>query len=262
MGLFDFLSGKKEKHNKWIKPKEHVHKVEEAPKKKDLGVCVPHHAKSAEEKKKLKGKKEVSPFEKLRLQHLKETDQFNKEFEEISEQEPEEPYDYSPELGVESIETKKEEEVEEKKFIPRKLDMMKPGQKGEYDQNDELDVAAEKMSKGYVPKFSSTARKKLGYDDTKEEAEERAEEMHKSTGSGSFEVTGVYLGAESMISGRVISGKVGKKMTAQFGNVSVRITDLKKSFASVSELGAGDSGTIFTRANASLIKSGDILDFS
>jgi len=262
MGLFDFLSGKKETHNKWVKPKEHIHKVEEVPKKRDLGVCVPHHAKSADEKKKLKGKKEVSPFEKIRIQHLKETNQFDKEFEEISEQEPQEPYDYQPQFGVDSIDSSKSEPEEEKKPVTRKLDLMKPGQKVEYDQNDELDVASEKMSNGYVPRFSSTARKKLGFVEDKEESSQRAEEMHVNKGSGSFEVTGVYLGAESMISGRVISGKVGKKMTAQFGNVSVRITDLKKSFVSVSELNTGDSGTIFTRANTNLIKSGDVLDFS
>ncbi len=245
MGLFDFLSGKKETHNKWVKPKEHVHKAE-VPKKKDLGVCVPYHAKSADEKKKLKGKKEVSPFDKIRNEHLKETAQFNKEFEEISEQEPEEPYDFEPELGVKSVEKTSEEN---KSAIV-------------YDENDELDVASKKMSEGFVPKFSKTARKKLGQEIDEDLPAERSENIRNNTGSGSFEVTGVYLGAESMISGRVISGKIGKRMSAQVGNITFRITDLKKSFVAVSEITQGESGTIFTRGNASLLKSGDILDFS
>jgi len=255
MGLFDFLKGKKENtHNNTVP-------------KKDLGVCVPHHAKSIEEKKKLSKSKYVSPFDKLRMDHLKETAEFNKEFKEISEQESAEPFDYEPELGVESIDTRKTESSMEDKPKLRRLDMLKPGQRDdpveiesisnnskiEYNQNDELDVAAEKMSNGYVPKFSSTARKKLGL-------EEAA--PVKSSVSGSIEVSGVYAGAETMISGTVISGRLKKSMSAQLGKGTVRISDLKQGSMSVSELQNGERGTIFVRGSALSIRNGDVIDFS
>ena len=231
MGMFDFLKAKKE--NKWANHEESAEKV--APVKKDLGVCVPMHARSAEEKKKLKGKKEVNPFDKLRMQHLKETSEFNKEFQEISSQESEEPYAYEPELGVEGIEESKEEpEVK-------------------YDSNDELDVAAEKMSKGYVPRFSSTARQKLGLEE---------KPIQRTVVSGTLEVSGLYVGAETMISGRVVSGKIKKSMSAQMGKGTIRVSDLKRGSSTVTELSSGEEGTIFVRGNASNLKNGDLIDFS
>ncbi|MFA5930854.1 MAG: hypothetical protein WC821_00915 [archaeon] len=241
MGLFDFLKGKKE--NKGFAKKEVVAKVEPpAPVKKDLGVCVPHHAKSAEEKKKLSKIKEVSPFDKLRMQHLKETAEFNKEFTEIAAQESEEPYDYEPDLGVESIDSTP---IQEKQS----------SQKGTpvFDENDELDVAAKKMGEGYVPRFSKTAREKMGY-------EEKTPIVPTITGS--MEVSGIYVGAETMISGRVISGKITKRMSCQLGKGTVRISDLKQSSMSVTELRSGENGTIFVRGNPGNIRNGDILDFS
>ncbi|MFA6065345.1 MAG: hypothetical protein WC746_05875 [archaeon] len=254
MGLFDFLKGKKKE--------EPVHG-----RKKDLGVCVPHHAKSLEEKKKLSKSKYVSPFDKLRMDHLKETADFNKEFKEISEQESEEPYEYEPDLGVESIDTRKAQALEEEKPKLRRLDMLKPGQRDddapvenksnnskiEYNQSDELDVASEKMSNGYVPKFSSTARKKLGL--------EEAAPVKVSV-SGTIEVSGVYVGAETMISGTVVSGRIRKSMSAQLGKGTVRISDLKQGSRTVSELNSGEEGTIFVRGNAMSVKYGDVIDFS
>jgi len=238
MGLFDFLKAKKE--NKWAKEKEKVAQV--APVKRDLGVCVPNHAKSAEEKKKLKGKREINPFDKLRAAHLKETSEFNKEFTEISQQESEEPYEYAPELGVEGIEEKKRG-VEEKKSEAEIT----------YDANDELDVAAEKMSKGYVPRFSSTARQKLGLEE---------KPVQQNSISGTLEVSGVYVGAETMISGRVISGRLKKSMSAQRGKGTIRISDLKQSSRTVSELVSGEEGTVFVRGNANNLRNGDTIDFS
>ena len=238
MGLFDFLK-KKVNSNNWAKPKEKT--VQEAPKKRDLGVCVPVHARTPEERKKLKGKKEVSPFDKLRLQHLKETNEFNKEFKEISEQESEEPYEYEPELGVESVETKTSAPANN-------------ASQPVFDQNDELDVASQKLNDGYVPRFSSTARKKLGLEEDAPKKETRV--------VGSFEVTGTYVGAETMISGVVTSGKITKRMTATFGKGTLRISDLKRGSSSVSELLRDEEGTIFVRGNASNIKYGDIIDFS
>jgi hypothetical protein len=224
MGLFDFFKKKNARKEE---------KVECA--KKDHGVCVPVHRLSAEEKKKLAKKKEVSPFDKLRMQHLKEQAEFSKEFKEISEQIPQEPFDYEPDLGVESIETKPS---------PAKI---------EYDSEDELDVAAQKMSEGYVPKFSSTARQKLGL-------EEKAKPVVSV--SGSLEVSGVYIGAETMISGTVSSGRLRKSMTAAMGKGTIRISDLKKGSMTVGELKEGEEGTIFVRGNATSVKYGDIVDFS
>ncbi|MFA6269422.1 MAG: hypothetical protein WCW13_03705 [archaeon] len=230
MGLFDFLKEKRE--NKWAKEKEPTAKV--VLEKKDLGVCVPIHALNPDERKKMSKKKEINPFDKLRVEHLKETDAFNKEFKELSEQEPQEPYDYEPDLGVESIEQKKQEPTVE------------------YDSTDELDVASQKMSEGYVPRFSSTARQKLGLETKAPQV------VHVA---GSLEVTGMYVGAETMISGRVISGRLKKSMTASLGKGTVRICDLKQGSSAVSQLNEGESGTIFVRGIANMIRTGDVIDF-
>jgi len=223
MGLFDFLKAKKE--NKWAKEKEKT--VSETPKKKYLGVCVPNHAKSPEERKKMP--KEINPFDKLRSQHDKE---IGREVKEILEQEPEEPYDFAPELGVESVASGKEENAKEK---------------------DEIDNAIEKLDQGYVPRFSSTARQKLGY--------ETAQAPRQAI-SASLEVKGVYVGAETMISGRVLSGRIRKSMSSSLGKGTIRVSDLKKGSMTVPELNSGEEGTIFVRGNASMVKYGDVLDFS
>jgi hypothetical protein len=228
MGLFDFLKGKN--------GEKQANEKQASSQKKDLGVCVPVHRKSSEDKKKLsKSKEEISPFDKLRMEHLKETAEFNREIKEISEQEAEEPFDYSPELGVETIEQKKEAPVVE------------------YNSEDELDVAAQKMSEGYVPRFSSTARQKLGL-------EQKAPQVVRV--AGSLEVSGVYVGAETMISGQVVSGRLKKSMTSSLGRGTIRISDLKRGSVTVSDLSAGESGTIFVRGNANSLKNGDVIDFS
>lgn len=233
MGLFDFLKGKKENENKWAKEKVKVAPVEH--KKADLGVCVPIHAKTPEDKKKLKGKKEVNPFDKLRNEHLKETNQFNKEFEELASQEPQEPFEFAPELGVEEIEQNKKESTPN------------------FDPNDELDVAAQKMSDGYVPRFSSTARQKLGL-------EQKAPQVVRV--AGTLEVRGMYVGAETMISGKVVSGRLKKSMSANMGKGTIRISDVKRGSMTVSELKSGEDGTIFVRGNVSMLRNGDEIDFS
>ncbi|MFA5125994.1 MAG: hypothetical protein WC462_03250 [archaeon] len=224
MGLFDFLKAKKE--NKWAKEKEKA--VSETLKKKDLGVCVPNHAKSPAERKKM-SKKEINPFDKLRAQHEKE---IGREVKEILEQEPEEPYDFAPELGVESVALGKEESEEKK---------------------DEIDKALEKIEDGYVPRFSSTARQKLGYETKKEVPKKNLAAM---------EVKGVYLGSETMISGTILSGKIIKNMSSSLEKGTVRISDIKKGSMTVPELNSGEQGTIFVRGNAAKIKHGDVLDFS
>jgi hypothetical protein len=224
MGLFDFLKTKRE--NKWAKEKEK--KVVCAPRKKNLGVCIPVHAKSAKERKKMP-KKEISPFDKIRMKHQEE---IGVQVEEILDQEPQEPYDFEPQLGVESI-ASTNEKIEEKK--------------------DEIDKALEKIEEGYVPRFSSTARQKLGYETKKEVTQKN---------SATIEVKGVYLGSETMISGTILSGKITKNMSSSLEKGVIRISDIKKGSMTVKELNSGEQGTIFVKGNASKIKSGDILDFS
>lgn len=238
MGLLDFLFeffglSTGEPKNKWAKPKA---KKPVEKKKVELGICVPQHAKKKVKEKKIDSKEEVSPFDKLVKGH--ENAQIESEVGELMEQESQEPYEYEPELGVETIAPAKEEKKE-----------------------DELDEAARKMSEGYVPKFSSIARKKLGYGESASLGVEE-EKVRRGIGSAEFEVTGVYLGAETMISGIVVKGKITKRMTADLGKVNIRITDLKQRFVPVKELQEGEEGTIFTRAKIGLLKSGTILEFS
>ena len=76
--------------------------------KKQLGVCIPNHAKTSQQRRNLP-KKEISPFDKLRENYEKDTADFNREVEELSAQTSEEPYEYESDLGVESIEVKKEQ---------------------------------------------------------------------------------------------------------------------------------------------------------
>jgi len=233
MGMFDFLKGKKE--HKFAHKEPTTDSVPQKS-KKDLGVCIPNHAKSKEERKKLP-KKEISPFDKLRMQHEKD---MGKTLEDISAQESEEPYEYEPELGVAGIGGAKEEE-----------------KKVSADKTDEIEAAVKKLDEGYIPKFSSTARKKFGYED------EKPLEQSGPRAYGQFEVTGIYVGAETMISGIVVSGKVTRRMSTQIGKSTIHISDLKKSFAAVQELSQGESGTIFTRGStASSLKNGDVLEFT
>ncbi len=236
--MFDFLKAKKEP--KFAKKEEPI--SASAKPKKDLGVCIPNHAKSAEERKKLP-KKEVSPFDKLRTAHEKE---MGKTLLDIESQESEEPYEYEPEFGIGGIEYAKKEKQK-----------VESDENDNLDENDELDRASKKMSEGFVPKFSATARKKLGLEEEKS-SQDSAPREH-----GSFEVTGFYVGAETMISGTVVSGKITKRMSTQLGKNTMRVSDLKKSFVSVTELRTGESGTIFSRGSTpSMLRNGDVLEFS
>jgi|GEM_PF-1539089 len=237
MGFWDFLFGKSEVKNKWAK---HKTKKPVEKKKVELGVCIPQHAKKGKTKKEVLVKE--SPFEKLIKKHNQK--EFNEEVEEIVGQQPHEPFDYEPDLGVEEVAAGKTEKKEE----PEK--------------EDELDAAARKMSEGYVPKFSAVARKKLGYEDNVP-AENKTIRMKKApVGKAQFEVTGVYYGSESVISGEVISGTITKRMSAPFANTTLKISDLKTGVSSVKELTEGQRGTIFTRGKIGLLKSGTILEFS
>ena len=243
--MFDFLKSKKErKFETADKTKEEV-KAPEV-KKRDLGVCIPIHSKpkDSKDKKKARVVEEVSPFDKLRMEHQKEQSEFNREFKEISEQASEKPFSYDEEVGVEAVESARPE-----------IAKRESGSKAEisYDQNDELDRASEKMAQGYVPRFSSTARQKLGL-----------EEKVVSAPSvvGEFEVTGVYVGSETMISGRVVSGKITKRMTGNMGKGTMRISDIKRGPTTATELNEGESGTIFVRGTVATLKHGDILEFS
>jgi len=238
VGMFDFLKGKKE--HKFAHKEETVSAP--AKPKKDLGVCIPNHAKSKEERKKTQ-KKEISPFDKLRMDHEKE---MGKTLSDIESQESEEPYEYGPEFGIGGIEYAKKEK-----------EKVEPAENNNLDETDELDAASKKMDEGYVPKFSSTARKKLGYEEDKPRQDSTPRDY------GSFEVTGVYVGAETMISGIVVSGKITKRMSTMLGKTTVRVSDLKKSFVSVNELRNGESGTIFSRGSTpSMLRNGDVLEFS
>jgi hypothetical protein len=241
MGVMEMIFGKK-KTNLWAKEKEA--KPKEEKKRADLGVCVPNHAKSAEERKKLRGKREISPFEKLRLQHEKD---LGHEVKELMEQETEEPYDFAPELGVQGINE------------GQKSGIANNEPQAALNEEDELDRASKQMSQGFVPKFSSSARKKLGVEAKPPEREEYETEQPRNTAE--FEVTGLYVGIESMISGRVINGKITRRMASQIGKNSVRISDMKRGPLTVDELNAGEHGTIFTRTNAATLKAGDTLEF-
>ncbi len=228
--------------------------------KVDLGVCVPLHAKKQEKKdlKKIKfvikdDKEDESPFDKLRNAYEKDKASFNREVKEITESTPSEPYDYEPELGVESIENKS---IVKSKSPFGKILFNKQNESEEPNESDdELDVASKKLDEGYVPRFSRTARQKMGL--------EEKEAPAVSSGYAQFEVTGVYAGgAETMISGIVRCGKLTKRMTAQIGKNNIRVSDLKQSFASVSEIREGENGTIFTRGGAGNIRNGDVIEFA
>jgi hypothetical protein len=214
----------------------------------DLGVCVPIHAvKKGKDVKKIKfsiPQNEESPFDKIRKAYEKDKSDFSKEVRDITEQEPAEPFDYAPELGVESIERKKPISFEN--AYPKSTDE---------ESTDELDIAGKKMTDGYVPRFSATARQKLGM--------EEKPIAPVSNSYAQFEITGIYSGgAETMISGIVRCGKLTKRMSAQVGKNSLRISDIKKSFVSVGEINEGESGTIFTRGSAGIIRNGDVIEFA
>lgn len=227
--------------------------------KVDLGVCVPIHAKKQEKKdsKKIKfiikdDKEEESPFDRLRKGFEKDRAEFNKEVRDITESIPSEPYDYEPELGVESIEKKP---ITQSKSPFGKVLFNKQNESEEQNESgDELDVASKRMDEGYVPRFSKTARQKMGL-------EEKPAPV-VSNGYAQFEVTGIYAGAETMISGIVRCGKLTKRMSAQVGKNNIRVSDLKQSFASVNEIREGESGTIFTRGGAGIIRNGDVIEFA
>jgi hypothetical protein len=220
--------------------------------KSELGVCVPMHAKKKEkDSKKIKfviknDDEEDSPFDKLRKEYEKDRADFSKEVKQIVEQQPSEPFDYDPELGVEMVEKPASFSVKSVFSKYRKEETS--------EKKDELDEAAKKMSDGYVPRFSSTARQKLGL--------EKKPVEKNSNSYAQFEVTGVYAGAETMISGIVRCGKLTKRMSAQIGKSSVRISELKQSLSSVSEINEGEEGTIFTRGSSGIIRNGDIIEFA
>ena len=227
--------------------------------KVNLGVCVPMHAKKQDKKdsKKIKfiikdDKEEESPFDKIRKEYEKDKSDFNREVREITESTPSEPFDYSPELGVEPIE--KKTIVQSKSPFGKVLFNKSNNNDEEKESTDELDVASKKMTDGYVPRFSSTARQKLGL--------EEKPVAQVSNFYAQFEITGIYAGAETMISGIVRCGKLTKRMSAQIGKNTIRVSDLKKSFASVEAINEGESGTIFTRGGAGNIRNGDVIEFA
>jgi len=234
MGLLDKLRG--QQGSRWAITKPEPKPVAETPQKRDLGVCIPNHAKDADERKKML-KNEVSPFERLQNEHQKD-DNFKLQFSRAKEKK----FDSQNDLGIESAASaEKQEEVNEV-----------VAQAVVEEKEDELDVAARQMD-SFVPKFSRTARQKLGIESKPEAV------RHETTGS--FEVSGVYPGSETMISGRVVSGKIKKPMNCTFGKVTLRISDIKKGSLSASELCEGQSGTIFVRGSAAYLRNGDVLDF-
>ena len=223
----------------------------------ELGVCVPIHAmKKGKDSKKIKfsiAQNDESPFDKIRKEYEKDKSDFNKEVNEITQQQPSEPFDYEPELGVESIE--KKPVVGSKSPFGKILFNKENESLDSKECDDELDIAAKKMTDGYVPRFSATARQKLGME------EKPASPVSNSYAQ--FEVTGVYSGgAETMISGIVRCGKLTKRMSAQVGKNSLRISDIKKSFVSSDSIDEGESGTIFTRGSAGIIRNGDVIEFA
>lgn len=225
--------------------------------KSEISVCIPMHARKKEKDSKkikfvIKEEEEESPFDKLRKEYEKDRTEFNKEVKQIIEQQPSEPFDYEPELGIESIE--KPVNPVSLKSVFAKYRKEDDSIKGE-SKGDELDLAGKKMIEGYVPKFSKTARQKMGL-------EEKSANDSSSTGYAQFEVTGVYSGAETMISGIVRCGKLTKRMSAQIGKSTIRVSDLKQSLCAVNEINEGEEGTIFTRGSVGLIRNGDVIEFA
>lgn len=240
----------------YVKEEKVVEKKEQPKPRKDLGVCVPLHAqKKGKDSKKIKfviknDDDEDSPFDKLRKEYEKDKAEFNKAVKHIMEQQPSEPYDYDPELGIEHI----AEEGETNSPLVKSLTAKSTKEKESTEKSDdELDEASNKME-GYVPRFSASARKKLGLEQKSTES--------SSKSYAQFEVDGVYVGVETMISGVVIRGKLTKRMSGQIGKNNIRISDLKQKLSSVSEINEGEEGTIFTRGSLGLIKNGDIIEFS
>ncbi|MCX6803490.1 MAG: hypothetical protein NTY48_02880 [Candidatus Diapherotrites archaeon] len=280
-------------------------------------VCIPIHAKSAEERRKLK-KEDLSPFEKIRENYEKSEKEFDQEFEEITSQTPEEPYDYDPSLGVETLseehtekkpvlktssidpvlaerkarmfeevrkvmyrggtppsEKPKQKPINRKEFkmafdvpLEEEKEETKKSENGFWEigaknkerktgfkerEMDEIDESIDKIE-GYVPKFSSTARAKLGI---------AKEEKAAPSVYGTFRVSGVYPGGDTtVISGEVVFGKITQRLTAQNGNAIIRVSELKRGMETVSELYTGEIGTIFTRGSALMVRNGDELEFS
>jgi hypothetical protein len=78
-----------------------------------------------------------------------------------------------------------------------------------------------------------------------------------------FIVTGVYaIGTQVMLSGKVESGVLKKKMKTTVSDKESVLTDLKTHSSSVKQLIANDEGTIFLKGtNLFLVKIGDVLKF-
>lgn len=78
-----------------------------------------------------------------------------------------------------------------------------------------------------------------------------------------FAVTGVYdIGSEVMLSGRVQSGVLKKKLKTKINDKESVLTDLKQNSSSVKQIKAGEDGTIFLKGkNLFLVKIGDVLKF-
>ena len=78
-----------------------------------------------------------------------------------------------------------------------------------------------------------------------------------------FIVDGVYaIGTQVMLSGRVESGILKKKMKTTVSGKESVLVDLKTHSSSVKQLIANDTGTIFLKGtNLFLVKIGDILKF-
>ncbi len=272
----------------------------------DPNVCVPIHARPAEERRKLNRKNEVSPFEKLKIQHEKDEEEFDKELDDLAAQSsdssdgPFEIEDDAPREGAEVVQRRplRTEEEVEPQIKPRisidpkrkaelesvvrsvmygkggannpsanipvstapKKDWKKAMPNFEMPQKEEpVDEIEESIDKveGYVPKFSNSARKKFA-----SSAEARGVGLEPK-GSGTFEVTGVYQGGDTtIISGHVTSGKITSRLTAQKGSLSIRLNELKRGVESVSELRAGEQGSLFVRGSVAAVKYGDTLDFS
>jgi hypothetical protein len=87
--------------------------------------------------------------------------------------------------------------------------------------------------------------------------------MKKAVVENVFAVTGVYdIGTEVMISGKVQSGVLKKKMKIKINDKESVLLDLKQRSSSVKELNSGEDGTVFLKGkNLFLVKVGDILKF-
>lgn len=93
--------------------------------------------------------------------------------------------------------------------------------------------------------------------------EENFEKKSVSSKKNLFVISNVYdIGTQVMVSGTVENGVLTKKLRTKIKDKDIPISDLKLGSASVKELSAGSSGTVFLRGkDLHMLRAGDVLEF-